>query len=329
MAGVTVIKRSPIIVIRNFAAIELLAFAAYYLVTGHGSYKSQIYSQTFLVNFLSYDTAKLLFLTGVQLLITIYAFLEWYYESYVLRAGFLSHRRGVFFKKENIFPLERTLRAEMIVGFFGKLLRYGSLRLTNQHDTAFFLRTVSHPDIYLKILRKNIDPHAERFAQKPNLDRLIKEEENENLEFKASLRFDRKTRQLNRDLEKAAMKAVAAFLNSKGGYLVIGLDNNRRPLGLSDDYQTLQRKDSDGFENHFTQVFNAMIGPEFRHLIKFWFENRENNDVCIIQIAPSHRPVYLKVNDNEHFFIRTGNITTNLKLSEVEAYARTRWPRRN
>ena len=116
---------------------------------------------------------------------------------------------------------------------------------------------------------------------------IINQEENERLEFKSSLRFDHKIGQINRDLEKAAMKSIAAFLNSKGGYLVIGVDDSRKPLGLHHDYQTIQRKDSDGFENHFTQVFNAMIGPEFRHLVKLWFYNIEEYEACIIQVALS------------------------------------------
>ena len=131
------------------------------------------------------------------------------------------------------------------------------------------------------------------------------------------------------------MKTIAAFLNSGGGFLVIGLDDSRKPLGLHYDYQTIQRKDSDGFENHFTQIFNSMIGPEFRHLVKLWFYEVDgstlltiNYDVCIIQVALSHKPVYLKLNDSERFYIRTGNIVTDLKFSEVEEYARSRWPRR-
>lgn len=123
------------------------------------------------------------------------------------------------------------------------------------------------------------------------------------------------------------MKTIAAFLNSKGGHLVIGLDNERKPLGLKEDYGTIQRPSSDGFENHFTQVFNAMIGPEFRHFVKLWFEDVDGKDICVVRVAPSNRPVYLRVNDSEHFFVRTGNITTTLKFSEVESYARSRWPR--
>jgi len=108
---------------------------------------------------------------------------------------------------------------------------------------------------------------------------------------------------------------------------VLGVNDSREPVGLLNDYQTLQRKDADGFENHFTQTFNSMIGPEFRNLIKLWFHTMNGQDLCVVQVLASPRPVYLKTDNNEQFYMRTGNISTSLKLSEIEAYSRSRWPR--
>jgi predicted HTH transcriptional regulator len=122
------------------------------------------------------------------------------------------------------------------------------------------------------------------------------------------------------------MKTIAAFLNSRGGRCVIGVDDRRRPIGLERDYKTLQRKDRDGFEIHFTQMLNAMIGPEFRSLVKLKFETLDGADVCSIEVKPSPRPVYFKHDEHEYFYMRTGNITTSLKLSEIESYVRGRWP---
>lgn len=327
MNGSTNIRRSPIVLIRNFIAIEIAAFLLYFLSLGHGSLKSDFYNQLFFSGFLSYDSAKLLFLSGAQLIITIFAFMNWYYEFYEVRPGMVSHTRGVFFKKKSNLPLERSMAITLSAGPVGKRLHYGTIRLEGPHHNSIALSTISRPRSILRIVEKCVDPNTQKFAEKPDINRLITEEEHEQLEFKSSLRFDHKINQLNRDLEKAAMKTIAAFLNSKGGYLVIGVNDLREPMGLQNDYQTLQRKDSDGFENHFTQTFNAMVGPEFRHLVKLWFHKVNDQEVCIIQVIPSPRPVYLKVNDSERFYVRTGNITTDLKFSEVEAYTRSHWPR--
>lgn len=327
MNGPITIRHSPIVLIRNFIAIEIAAFLLYFLVTGRGSYKSEFYNQFFLADLLPYDIAKLVFLYAAQLVITIFAFLSWYYEVYEIRPGAINQSQGVFFKRYKTMPLEKSMTVTVSSGPLGKRLKYGSILLENHHN-SMVLKTIPRPQNYLRTIDRYIDPEVSKFAEKPDLTQLLAQDESEQIEFKSSLRFDHRMNQLNRDLEKAAMKTVAAFLNSKGGYLIIGIDNSKKPLGLERDYETLQRKDGDGFENHFTQTFNTMIGPELRHLVKLWFYKIEKCDVCVIQVAPSPRPVYLKLNDSERFYVRTGNITTDLKFSEVEAYARSRWLRR-
>lgn len=189
------------------------------------------------------------------------------------------------------------------------------------------LKDISYPQNYVKLIEKyrNIPQIS---GEAPNVADLISKEEHERLEFKSSLRFDTRNGTVNRDLEKAAMKTVAAFLNTQGGHLVLGVDNSRNVLGLSRDYETIQIPNSDGFENHFTQVFNSMIGPEFRNFVKLYFYKVGENEVCVVRVAPSARPAYLKTDNNEHFYVRTGNASTSLKLSEVEAYAGSHWPRR-
>ncbi len=325
MINLITIRRSPVLLIRNFITIEIVAFFLYFLALGHGSLKYDLYTSLFFSKLIPYDVAKLLFLSGAQLFITILVFLSWYYEWYKIGQGAISHSKGVFFKKHRTFPLDKSMAITSSSGPLGKLLHYGSINLKNSHQNSIVLKTISYPRNYLKIIKKSINPNFQRFNEKPDINEIINREENEKLEFKSSLRFDHKTGQLNRDLEKVSMKTIAAFLNSRGGFLAIGFDDSRKPLGLHHDYQTIQRKDSDGFENHFTQTFNSMLGPEFRHLVKLWFYRLGEHDVCVVQVAPGPKPVYLKSNNSEHFYIRTGNIVTDLKFSEVEAYKRSHW----
>ena len=199
----------------------------------------------------------------------------------------------------------------------GKLFRYGSLRAATG-ASSLCLTYVSHPENLIELITRESDPHKNAFQKKPDVERLLTENEHDKLEFKSSLRFDYKTLQASRDVEKAAMKTIAAFLNSKGGHLVLGVNDSLVTVGIENDYQTLQRKDADGFENHFTQAFNSMIGPEFRNFIKLWFHKLDGHDLCVVQVLASPRPVYLKTDNNEQFYMRTGNISTALKLSEID-----------
>ncbi|MEK7507798.1 MAG: ATP-binding protein, partial [Patescibacteria group bacterium] len=189
------------------------------------------------------------------------------------------------------------------------------------------LDDISYPLQNLKIIETCIASPLPSSNKRLDVSKLISQGEHESLEFKSSLRFDRHSRAVNRELEKSVLKTIAAFLNSKGGSVIIGVGDAGELIGVESDYQTLKHRNSDGFENHFTQIFNSAIGPEFRQLAKLRFHKIGERDVCVVDVAPSARPAYLKFDDVEHFYIRTGNVSTPLKLSEVESYVRSRWPR--
>lgn len=169
---------------------------------------------------------------------------------------------------------------------------------------------------------------ARSLGPKNDINELINSGEHEKLEFKTSLRWDSKRNQVNKELEKTIMKTVAAFLNSEGGCLLIGVDDSGEPVGLDNDLATLAKPSIDGFENHFNNLFNNMIGAEFRRFVKLKFDNISSKTVCLVDIEPGRKPVYLKTENGENFYIRTGNVTTPLKMSEVAAYISSWWQSR-
>ncbi|HXK41120.1 MAG TPA: ATP-binding protein [Candidatus Paceibacterota bacterium] len=166
---------------------------------------------------------------------------------------------------------------------------------------------------------------AKTLNEEKNIEEIIKSGEHERLEFKTSLRWDSKRDMVNKELEKAVMKTVAAFLNSDGGHLLIGVDDSGEPMGLENDITTLAKQDTDGFENHFNNIFNSMIGAEFRRFVKLTFESIDGKVVCLANVGSSHKPVYLKTGVGEDFYIRTGNVSTPLKMSEAATYISSWW----
>lgn len=329
MANSVAIKRSPIVLIRTFAAIELAVAIIYILGTIPDAYKYELYTLLPFSGSYSYQALKLFLVPFAQFAITVYAFFRWYYESYTIRPGSIIHGWGVLFKYERTVPLHPAMMVTITSSPLGKLLHYGSIRIeSDAPHTALVLKNISRPRNLLKPITQAINTQNKTFSNQLDIRELLNEEEGEQLELKSSLRFDHKTGKANRDLEKSTMKTIAAFLNSNGGYLVIGVDNSRKLLGIAYDYPLLQRPSSDGFANHLTQVFNSMIGPEFRHLINVSFHSLDGAEVCVVEALMSLRPVYLKSDGSEHFYIRTGNTTTLLKLSEIEKYNRSRSLRR-
>ena len=88
------LKRSPVVLIAIFFVIELAGFVAYSLAATLGGYKVQLYTALSLTNVLSYQYAKFLLLSGAQLMLTVYGFLRWYYETYTIRPGMITQASG-------------------------------------------------------------------------------------------------------------------------------------------------------------------------------------------------------------------------------------------
>ena len=63
-------------------------------------------------------------------------------------------------------------------------------------------------------------------------------------------------------IEEAILKAVAAFANTEGGTLLIGVDNSGEILGLENDYASL-KADRDKFEVYLQNMLTQNFGAAF------------------------------------------------------------------
>lgn len=159
---------------------------------------------------------------------------------------------------------------------------------------------------------------SQSFTRSPEL---IQIGENDRVEFKSSLRFNRYTKKFGREIEHAALKSIAAFLNSKGGTLFIGVADNGDITGIEDD----------GFENddkallHLTALINERIGNNLNQFVRAGMEEIEGKKIMRVDVTPSTLPAYLKNNNEEHLYIRTGPATTDLKPSEIFLYVYNRF----
>lgn len=88
-------------------------------------------------------------------------------------------------------------------------------------------------------------------------------------------------------LEKAISKTIAAFMNSEGWILFIGIDDQGNVLGLENDYQLLNKRNFDGFEQEIRQSIDKylkkIIANEY---IEIRIHNQNEKEFCEINIAP-------------------------------------------
>ncbi len=145
--------------------------------------------------------------------------------------------------------------------------------------------------------------------------------ESETVEFKGSLRWDFRERQVNKALEKTVARTIAAFMNSKGGTLVIGVSDEGVVLGLESDYATLgSRKDVDGWEQALRNTLNSYLSKEVAALVGASFAEPDGKTVAIVRADPSLKPVFLTDANVAEFYVRSGNTTQKLDVKQAQEY---------
>ena len=162
-----------------------------------------------------------------------------------------------------------------------------------------------------------------------NIKKIIEEGENTNVEFKSSLRYDSNTEKINKALEEVIMKSIAAFSNTEGGRLFIGISNDGEILGLEHDYSTLKHANRDFFELHLRTLIETYYGNAFSaEGIRIDFVTEDEKDICIVYISKGKEPVYTKITNKqgakeEKFYIRVGNSSREIaNASEIIAYVK-------
>ena len=119
--------------------------------------------------------------------------------------------------------------------------------------------------------------------------------ESATLEFKSSARVNLRTGKRDDVIETVAAKTVAAFLNSRGGTLLLGVDDAGRLIGLGPDYTTLRHEDADRYELFLRDLWRVRLGANAAALPRLDFAPAADGDgeVCRITVPPSPAPVYL------------------------------------
>ena len=180
-------------------------------------------------------------------------------------------------------------------------------------------------NIMFKELKNRIDLRHRADKKENKIREMILDGENEKLEIKSTLRFDLREGIVNKKLEYVVAKTISAFLNSEGGTLVIGVDDNGNILGLEKDIQTLSKQNLDGFELHLRQIIRKYLGENFEKYLKTTFPKIEDMDVCVIKISKSGKPVFINFEGNESFFVRNGNSSVPKSRQEQSEYEKLHW----
>jgi len=147
-----------------------------------------------------------------------------------------------------------------------------------------------------------------RSPEKESTEDLIAGGENARVEFKETFLYDVYQDQPNKSLKAAVAKEVAAFANSGGGVIIIGVeDDGFEPVGIERDLD-LMKDGRDSFElqlnREIANRLGKMMATAYTHVT---FEEVEGKTVCVVWVDDSPDPVYFEDDDGEKFYARSGS----------------------
>ena len=141
-----------------------------------------------------------------------------------------------------------------------------------------------------------------------DLGLLIAGGESASLEFKQTMRWDTQLQKRSTEVLRGSLKTVCAFLNSRGGTLLIGVADTGEPKGLHDDLQDFSdKKTVDGFELKFRDALSKNVNPDPNQLVTLSFPHANGIQICRVDVNRSPRPVFLVAKSPAEFFVRKGN----------------------
>jgi eukaryotic-like serine/threonine-protein kinase len=162
-----------------------------------------------------------------------------------------------------------------------------------------------------------------------DIERLLASDESARLEFKASLREPvdrnpadkRPVGELRRAIEREVIETLAAFLNTDGGTLIIGVKDDRTITGIEVDYPWAKPRSRDGWRLTFDHLVTHQLGAEVMKCISLQLEPWHGRTIAVIRCEPRQEPTWV----GDELYIRCTASTEKLSTRHALAWCRQRW----
>jgi len=142
---------------------------------------------------------------------------------------------------------------------------------------------------------------------------LIAKDESPSLEFKSTMRKNLRSGKKDKAIEIAFLKGIVGFMNTDGGTLLIGVNDDGEIVGTEED----EFENDDKCRLHFKNLFRQHIGMEFSKYVEFFLKEIEGKTIAVVVCQRSKEAVFLKHEKKETFYIRNGPSSEELAPSKV------------
>ncbi len=171
---------------------------------------------------------------------------------------------------------------------------------------------------YLDRAAQILNKPASYWRSHPLLTR-IAEGEGHTLDFKEFLAVD-KFGNPDRSGGKHVARVVAAFLNTDGGTVLLGVSDAGRIVGLDRDMAHVPRRNEDGLLLKVREILDNFLDPAPRGNVEISFDPLPEGAICVITVAPAVGATYLE----DKVYLRDGNRTAELSGRELVEWSAKR-----
>ena len=321
------IRKSPFFFIRLLVIVEFFFAFLPAFITFIFPVQAE-YNQTGLARSVSYTVMALIVFATLQILILTLSFFAWYLPVYQIDSKRVAYKRIGVLEFKELIQISSISCLSPQQGWLGRRFDFGDLLIYSNTETGVVaIRNISDPIGVAIRLEEIVSSHWNPVHPSEVLpaSALIAAGESDSVEFKASILWDYRQEKINKSLSEPIIKSVTAFMNSAGGALLIGVHDGGQILGLERDFAAMKKSNPDGFELIFNNAFNQMVGAEFRSLVRLSFPVIDGKTICLAAVQPAPRPVYFRHQGREDFYIRAGNASQPLAVSQATTYIADRF----
>ncbi|WP_353634415.1 RNA-binding domain-containing protein [Halobacterium sp. NMX12-1] len=225
--------------------------------------------------------------------------------------AFIKHLKNRLEENDALKETVEKNSAEKAQTKFEKVTRKEMLDMIDQ-NTKFFNKATNN-DEFAEVFQNWLFNQFMN-SSKDDTRGLIQKGRNKTVEFKEHLLPETESDDL---AKKKVAQHVAAFANTAGGHLILGVNKDGEITGLEKDFKSIS-KGQEGFKKQLENALAEHLGETFAtQKTGVQFSTLGDKSICVIKVEPSDEPIEFS---GEDLYIRKDDGTQQLSSRDTDEY---------